>query len=241
MALVVTEEVVRVPKQCLGIVFGTNRLTQDGLLIVNPGVITSGHSREITFFVMNFSKNELRLWKGDPLARILFLRSGTKNTINPKNVATSAHRDAENVAPRTFFSGFQDLFGELVRETAEKIIKRVWKHVWFAVPTAAFAFLLIVSFIAVIGPTIAERMSGVPGLSDEIGVLRDRITKMEARNKNTSAKDLGAYLKIESSQEKDELNHTPPEPNDTSSTPTSRPLPAIGVSPALREKVVHGE
>ncbi len=96
------------------------------------------------------------------------------------------------------------------------------------VPTAAFAFLLAVSFIAVIGPTIAKRMPGVPGLSDEIGVLRDRITKLEAREKNTNAQDIGAYLKIESSPNNDESNHIPPDPNDAQSTPTSKPLEGEG-------------
>lgn len=167
MVVIVTNEKVNVPNNLLGLVFGTNNMMMKGLLIVNPGIITCGHAREVTFYAINFSKINLLLSEGDAFARIAFLRSG-ENVVNPRNLTSDAHLDAAVTARERFYQDFEGYFHSLVSPRISKYIRNI--VIGLLIGTIAFG--AIVSVISVLSPIIAERMQSVPQLRQEVTQLK---------------------------------------------------------------------
>ena len=167
MIVVTTLEKLSVPRDKIGFVFGVNTLTSKGLLIVNPGIITSGHERQITFYAINFSKTTLSLSQADDIGRIAFLRS-SGNTITSRNVTTDAEHEALKTARERFFSDFEGYFHSL----AKPWVSRYFWQILLGLGGGGFAVAIIVAVVSVISPVIAERVSDIPEMQQDLKELR---------------------------------------------------------------------
>ena len=113
MVLIVTSELLNVPANILGVVFGTNTRTNEGLMIVNPGIITSGHQSRVTFYALNLSKSYLPIEKNSSIARVVFFKT-THNNVTPtkpnKSIEFSAEEKAEALARTRLFPSLKEYF-----------------------------------------------------------------------------------------------------------------------------------
>jgi deoxycytidine triphosphate deaminase len=175
MAVIVTYEKVHIPDNLIGIVFGTNGMMMKGLLIVNPGIITSGHNREITFYAINFSKTNLFLTEGEPISRIIFLRS-EKNVVNPRNLTTDARLDAAIVARERFYSDFEGYFHSLVAPRISTYVREIVG----GLVLGTIVFAALISIISVLSPIIAERVQKVPQIQQEIAELKTELSALKS-------------------------------------------------------------
>jgi deoxycytidine triphosphate deaminase len=173
MAIVVSHEQLSIPPELLGIVFGINRLTREGLLLVNPGVITTGHTREISFTVINFGRKPVDLIKNTAIARVFFLLTDSSNVANPGNLGSDAYRDALNDARQALHADFSGHLKEFLAKPYRELITDLWMNVGLGV----VGFGVILSLIAILSPMIAERASQVPRLQRRVDSLHVQITE----------------------------------------------------------------
>lgn len=188
MLLIVTHEKIKMPNDFVGIVFGTNHLTMQGLLIVNPGVITSGHQSEITFYAINFSKNNILLTEGDDISRIMFFQS-KENPSNKRNrsVNLSAKQEASRNVKKNFHSDFEGYFKSLWAPLINKSIQKLF----IGIVLGTLFFGALITTVSVIGTIIVDRVQSVPQLRQEIEELRKEISKDHVDQKSSGKVDNG--------------------------------------------------
>jgi len=176
MIVIVTLEKVSMPQNFIGTVFGANNIMMKGLLIVNPGIITSGHKREVTFYAINFSKINLLITEQDPIARIVFFCTN-KNSVNPRNIYSDVRQDAAITARERFYPDFEGYFHSLVSPRISKYIREIV----FGLLLGTVVFAALISTISTLSPIIAERLQDVPKLRKEIVELKKEIYDLKSK------------------------------------------------------------
>jgi deoxycytidine triphosphate deaminase len=177
MAIVVSHERLSVPPDLLGIVFGMNRLTREGLMLVNPGVITTGHTREVSLTVINFGRKPVDLLKGGAIARVFFLLTDSGNAKNPGNSETDTYRNAINYARQALHPSFSGHLKEFLDKPYRELVTGLWINVGLGV----VGFGLMLSLVATLSPIIAERALRVPTLERRLDSLQVQLTQHDQR------------------------------------------------------------
>ncbi len=182
MALVLTEEKIHIPNNCVGVVFGTNTRTMSGLLLVNPGIITGGHNDEITFLLTNISKQEIPLAKGKSIARLLVFHYPEENGASNRSATDSQHA-AKKIVLNTLYPNLHGLVGSRIEKDLKKKFKNLTNIAFAKFLIAGIGVLVIGAFmsalVGVVVPTYMKNKWEPPDVAKQVDILEDRVRRLE--------------------------------------------------------------
>ena len=173
LAFIRTTETITMPPDCIGIVFGTNSMTQSGVLVVNPGYITAGHKAPISFVVVNFRRHRKNLAKGDAIARLLVVRFPGGNHAGDFLTPSEFNHDRE-------LAHFSRDFGGVMKGTMDEAARVFRRSLFRDVVIAGVAGGILLATIAALFVGIQSALTPfVSGSSPVISELRQKVDTME--------------------------------------------------------------
>ncbi len=145
---VISEETVTVPRNVSGFAMVKTGLCQEGILALSIGIIDPGFSGRISSFLVNFSKRERLLQKGDVFLRTVFHElSGDPSNVPEKVISDddlmSARRRA---AVENFDATFLNI-DTLASKSAEQVFVKYRNQVFTYVGAAALVLALLTFFV----------------------------------------------------------------------------------------------
>ncbi len=139
--IVMTKEKIQMPSDLCATYSPLNRLAQRGLMLINASIIEPGYDGFLSCFIVNFSKETVRLKEGDEIAKILFHRINY-NSDEWKSKPISNEKYANTLAEMAskFDKTFLDI-GTISKKAEKKAVTTVKRN--FVLGTIFIAFLLI--------------------------------------------------------------------------------------------------
>ena len=128
-AVIISSECFNLPSKIIAQALMKNRLSQEGLIAFNTGIIDSKYKKPISTMVTNLSKNEIVITKGQPFLRVVFHRLDESGLSDVKMDKVAQAEIAKNIfdyvsyrkkdiakLPRDFFS-----IGEIKESIAKEL------------------------------------------------------------------------------------------------------------------------
>lgn len=131
--VIMTSEVVKIPSDLCAIYAPLNRLSRQGLMLINASLIEPGYNGPLSCFLINTGSKAVFLKPGEPISKIMFLQlqlSGAAPT--SKVVGRDEYRRTLAGAALNFQSSFLDVSG-IEERAAKKAKEDVRNSVRFAV------------------------------------------------------------------------------------------------------------
>lgn len=166
-ALIISREKLNVPKDIFGEALPKSKLCEDGLLVLNTGLIDPGFNNYLIATVLNFSQNSISLKQGDRFLRLVF-------TTVPFNVETAEKlRNFDNRSELVKKYPFYFLnLHETARRISDETVRKLFPPValWVACLSVALASL-------VVGYNSWNTANDKKGLEERVKLLEEQSRK----------------------------------------------------------------
>lgn len=141
---VVSDETVDIPENVSGFAMVKTGLCQEGILALSIGIIDPGFKGRISSFMINFSKQERLLQKGEVFLRVVFHElSGTPDQVVPFILQDEKLMiERRKAAVQKFDSTFLNV-DTLASKSAEQVFSKYKNQVLAYVSAAAFGLALL--------------------------------------------------------------------------------------------------
>lgn len=167
-AVITTRETVKIPREFAAIGFPPTRLSNNGILMTNPGHVDPGYQGKLSFTVINMGRAPYELRKGDRVVTlVVFELTGVPDRdYAMRNPALVGHSEVtaerlERLAPDML--NVDERINIAVSSEEHKTRRfSIW------VPLALAA---VVAVGTIFGPLVNERLSGVGQLENRIELL----------------------------------------------------------------------
>ncbi len=143
MAVIFSQEKVKVPKEICGIALPKTSLCQEGLLCLNTGIIDPCYHGYISGTIINFSKNPVMLKHGDAFLRLIFheiLEPDDDDSLIEQSDKEylSVIKNYANNYPLTFMN-----LPDHIKDITDKVLGKFKTQILVWVSIIAFVFVLI--------------------------------------------------------------------------------------------------
>ncbi len=148
---VISEETVRVPRNVSGFAMVKTGLCQEGMLALSIGIIDPGFEGKISSFLVNFSKRERLLQKGEVFLRTVFHElTGDPEAEMPRPLDNETLKmQRRKAAVERFDSTFLSI-DQLASKSAEQVFSK-YKNRMLGYVSAAALGLAILTFLVNFG------------------------------------------------------------------------------------------
>ncbi|MGV9102896.1 MAG: dCTP deaminase domain-containing protein [Candidatus Thorarchaeota archaeon] len=181
IVVVNTLEKICMPENCTGIVFGTNSTTNRGLLLINPGIITTGHggngAAPIELFLVNISRTSFELSKGAPIARLMLFRYPENNSTGEYSLTRPCTKKGNTID--YFTAHFHETIGKQVAEEASKKVWQTSLRIFLGLIVVGILFTLAVHYV---GQYNIEKISALDSkfrVQEQVADLKSRLLLLE--------------------------------------------------------------
>ena len=188
MVQVVSAEVFDLPANVTGHVTYKTELTRNGVWALTVGIVDPGWKGPISTTLLNFSRADFALKKGDPFLRVsLFKHDPADLTQLPAKVEPHVYQnDIQAIAMTRFPSTFLNK-EEMESRAGDAVLERIRKEgiAWIGAIAIIFTVIQVVVNVsrpAPVAPTTLELRE----LTDQVGFLRRKLEKMESKNASSA-------------------------------------------------------
>jgi len=158
VAVVYSDESIEMDCDKMGIVFGSNSLTCKGLLVINPGVITAGHSGPIGLTVVNFGKERKQLNSKEVIGRLIVFKFTEKQSAPGKTMDKLKH--IEDNLPRNLARTIGTAAFDQVRPEIEKAKNTIVHQVLLGGVAVLILGSMLAGAMAIIGNYYSGEIEG---------------------------------------------------------------------------------
>ena len=161
MVKAVSLEKLNLPKEVLGYATVKTGLSSDGILAINIGLLDPEYKGLVSSILINFSKNDYHLQRGDEFLRASFHRytAPTGGVPIPSHMMTEENYVKE--AKRSFVEKFSETFLNIEENTRQFLRKELWTSALKWIPLAAFIIVCLTFFLnfgnAAVATWLAQR------------------------------------------------------------------------------------
>lgn len=107
-----------------------NSRAKDGLLLINASIIEPGYSGKLSCYLVNISQNNLILFKGQEIAKLVIFRTQSTINLNQNNIADIDYIRNLKIQASHFGRTFLDI-NKLQNNAAQKATKKVNRSLTF--------------------------------------------------------------------------------------------------------------
>lgn len=186
MVQVVSAEIFDLPNNITGHVTYKTALTQVGIWALTVGIVDPGWNGPISTTLLNFSRQDYTINKGDSFLRVSFFKheSVHEDDLRRAPELEKYLNRVKFLASSTFPSTFLD--SEKISKEAEKrVLNNAQRHALIWVGLIAFIFTLIQVLAPVATSTVRQFLAPteIHKLEKELGSLKEKISNIENKAK----------------------------------------------------------
>jgi len=174
IAWITSAEYYRLPKNITGITTLKTGWTKQGILTLTVGIVDPGYEGPLSTAVINFSKKDFPIRKGNPFFRTAFFNHTITPVHNPVKVSQAKYETLVEDQTTAFSDTFLTM-DTLAEELSEKL---------FALPRWAFKLAILALLAGVFGILISyfvDIHKNVSAKDAKIDALIERIETLENR------------------------------------------------------------
>lgn len=194
-----SREKLRMPRNVYADAVPKSSLCEKGLLALNTGVVDPGYEGDIVATVLNFSKESIRIRKGESFLRLVFYEAGYEVEKLDQFRDISNRHEISKRYPH-FFLNIPSVFGKLFDERIERVIPKAGVIVTFVATILALIALGVGGYqLIVVGGQLANEehvnrartaeeysataLEKVDERARELAELRERVAVLESKVK----------------------------------------------------------